>query len=180
MMFKFITLIAVMAALVVAGCGSDDETASGAKIGNGTDRAFVAGMIPHHESAVEMATTAQQRGESEFVKTLSANILRSQNQELSTMRAEEAKLADAGIEKGDLGVPGHMMGMDGDTAALKTASPFDPAFLKMMLPHHEGAIPMAKAELEKGSNPKLKTLAAQIISEQEKEIVEMKKELAAL
>ena len=31
------------------------ESARGAAEGNGTDRAFVAAMVPHHRSAVEMA-----------------------------------------------------------------------------------------------------------------------------
>jgi uncharacterized protein (DUF305 family) len=44
------------------------------------DRAFVAAMIPHHESAVEMAEIAQ-RGESEFVKRLAGDIIRTQNAE---------------------------------------------------------------------------------------------------
>lgn len=171
---KLIILATVAAALAVAGCGSDDNAASGSKPGNTTDRAFVADMIPHHESAVEMATIAQERGSTPFVKTLSANIIRTQKQEIDTMRAQDAKLAGAGVKKGDLGVPDHMMGMDMATNSLKTADPFDIAFLNMMLPHHEGALVMARAELKKGSSPQLKQLATQIISAQRKEITAMK------
>jgi uncharacterized protein (DUF305 family) len=63
--------------LAVAGCGSDENSGSGESAGgNGTHRAFVAGTIPHHESAVEMAEIARQRGESEFVKQLADDIVR--------------------------------------------------------------------------------------------------------
>lgn len=44
-------------------------------------------------------------------------------------------------------------------------------FLKNMIPHHEGAILSSKKLLESESlNPKLKTIAQEIVSEQEKEI----------
>jgi uncharacterized protein (DUF305 family) len=68
--------------------------------------------------------------------------------------------------------------MDGSVASLKTADPFDEAFLKMMLPHHEGAVVMAKAELDKGKDPALKKLATQIITAQEREIRGMRAQLA--
>lgn len=95
------------------------------------------------------------------------------------MQAEDTKLAEAGVKKGDLGVPEHMMGMDTETASLKTANPFDVAFLNMMLPHHEGALVMARAELKKGSDPRLKDIANQIIAGQQKEIGQMKQQLSA-
>lgn len=178
MKIKIIALLAALSAVAVAGCGSDDNKSAAKAGGNGTDRAFVADMVPHHESAIEMATIAQQRGTTPFVKTLSGNIVRTQNQEISAMQAEDDKLAKAGVKPGDLGVPDHMMGMDMDTASLKTANPFDVAFLKMMLPHHEGAVVMAKVELKKGSDPQLKQIATQIIAAQEKEIGQMKKQLS--
>jgi uncharacterized protein (DUF305 family) len=53
-----------------------------------------------------------------------------------------------------------MMGMNGDVAGLKTARPFDRAFLRMMIPHHEGAVLMARAELAKGKDPGACTAAA--------------------
>ena len=39
--------------------------------------------------------------------------------------------------------------------ALKDAKPFDRAFIDEMIPHHQGAIRMARAELAKGSDPEL-------------------------
>lgn len=168
---KLVAVPAALAVLAVAGCGSDDPPATA---GDGVDRAFVAEMIPHHRSAVEMAEVAQERGSSAFVKQLADDIVRTQQEEITTMRAQDAELADAGVEKGDLGVPDSMMGMSMDTASLRTATPFDAAFLRMMLPHHTGALVMAKAELAKGADPELKALAREIISAQEREIREMR------
>lgn len=177
MKFEMVALIAVLAALVVAGCGGSDEKTS-TSLGNSTDRAFVAGMIPHHKSAVEMAKIAQQRGQSQFVKTLAGNIVRTQTAEIGKMQSEDSKLADDGLKKGSLGMSTHEMGMSMDIGMLKTASPFDSAFLKMMLPHHKGAVAMAQMELDKGKDTKLKALAKDIISAQTKEIAGMNAQLA--
>lgn len=49
-----------LAAVIVMGCGSDEKRATAAT-GNTTDRAFVAGMVPHHEMGVEMARMASER-----------------------------------------------------------------------------------------------------------------------
>ena len=50
----------------------------------------------------------------------------------------------------------------------------DKDFVQMMMPHHQGAIDMAKVELKYGKDPELLKLAGDIVSAQEKEIAEMK------
>ncbi|WP_284943611.1 CopM family metallochaperone [Acidisoma cladoniae] len=50
----------------------------------------------------------------------------------------------------------------------------DKDFVSMMMPHHQGAIDMAKVELEYGKDPMLRKMAADIVTAQEKEIGEMK------
>ena len=69
------------------------------------------------------------------------------------------------------------MGMGEDAASLKTADPFDRAFLEMMLPHHSSAVAMAKTELARGEDPELKALAQKIIDAQEREIRAMRQQL---
>ncbi len=61
---------------------------------------------------------------------------------------------------------GMMHGASGDA---------DRDFVTMMVPHHQGAIDMAKIELEYGKDPQLKALAAQIMKAQQPEIDTMKK-----
>jgi uncharacterized protein (DUF305 family) len=50
---------------------------------------------------------------------------------------------------------------------------FDLAFVEMMTVHHQGAIDMAKTELQDGSLPGPKHLAQQIIDAQQQEVEQL-------
>lgn len=54
----------------------------------------------------------------------------------------------------------------------------DKDFATMMIDHHQGAIDMAKVELEHGQDPEMKAMAEKIIAAQEQEIAEFKNWLA--
>lgn len=56
----------------------------------------------------------------------------------------------------------------------------DHDFAAMMIPHHQGAVDMAKAELLYGTNPVLRRLAQEIIVTQTSEIALMRAELARM
>jgi uncharacterized protein (DUF305 family) len=69
-----------------------------------------------------------------------------------------------------------MAGMDRmntDMMAGGLAADIDVAFVCSMIPHHRGAIDMARAELAHGDDPFARELAEAIIVAQEKEIADM-------
>jgi uncharacterized protein (DUF305 family) len=56
----------------------------------------------------------------------------------------------------------------------KPGGDVDGDFTAMMIPHHQGAIDMAQAELLYGRNEQLRRIAQQIIVEQQQEIIAMR------
>jgi len=72
-----------------------------------------------------------------------------------------------------------MMGMhDEMMAGLQHEDP-DVAFVLGMIPHHQGAIDMARIQLAAGSDPENMELARHIIAEQQQEIDAMRTWLEA-
>jgi hypothetical protein len=57
---------------------------------------------------------------------------------------------------------------------IKPTGDVDKDFVAMMVPHHQGAIDMAEAELRYGHNEKLRRLAQEIIVTQQQEIAAMR------
>ncbi|HEY8133988.1 MAG TPA: DUF305 domain-containing protein [Thermoanaerobaculia bacterium] len=69
--------------------------------------------------------------------------------------------------------------MGKDMAIAHSGNP-DRDFAAMMIPHHQGAIDMAKVQLQFGRDPVLRRLAQAIIIEQQQEIEVMRRELSRL
>lgn len=65
----------------------------------------------------------------------------------------------------------HMKMMQGMHVAYGGNADVD--FVRNMIPHHQGAIDMAKVELAHGKDAELRKMAQQIIDDQEKEIAQM-------
>jgi len=66
-----------------------------------------------------------------------------------------------------------MAEMDANMNEGMMAPDFEVAFVCGMIPHHQGAIDMAKAELAHGKDPFVRKLAEQIMTEQEQQIAAM-------
>jgi uncharacterized protein (DUF305 family) len=57
---------------------------------------------------------------------------------------------------------------------IRPSGDVDADFAAMMIPHHQGAIEMAQAELRHGSNEQLRRIAQEIVVDQQQEIAAMR------
>jgi hypothetical protein len=85
-----------------------------------------------------------------------------------TLAASADSPQAAFIAESDAAMTKMMAGMD-----IKPSGDIDRDFAAMMIPHHQGAIDMALAELRYGSNEHLRRIAQEIIVEQQQEIAAM-------
>jgi uncharacterized protein (DUF305 family) len=170
------SLAVIVLAAVAVGCGSDEENSSASSaMGNATDVAFITDMTAHHEGAIDMAKLAQSKGEHPEIQQLADDIVAAQEGEISVMKAIRSDMHNMGEhDAGHMGMDEHAMGMDMDMTALENAKPFDKALIDAMVPHHQGAIAMAKELLKKGEQPALRKMAEDIIGAQTEEIAQMK------
>ena len=142
--------------------------------GNGIDRAFVDAMIAHHLTAVKIAEIGRSAGQTAFVRGLAASIVTAHNRELGELRKMSAKLKAGGIKAVGLGLTRAERGVDRNPSALVGANPFDIAFVDMMIAHHQAAITISKALLEKGVDKEARDLAGEIVSALTQEVQIMK------
>ncbi|HKH36327.1 MAG TPA: DUF305 domain-containing protein [Rubrobacter sp.] len=143
--------------------------------GKYSDKAFIDAMVPHHQGAIAMAEVALKNAEHEEIVQLSRNIISSQQaeiEELKSIKQEEFGTSNVPMEMSQEQMRG--MGMMMNPQQLANQKPFDEAFLDAMIPHHQSAIEMAQVALEKSDNPKIKELAENIISAQQREIEQMR------
>jgi uncharacterized protein (DUF305 family) len=186
---------AIIALAGLAACGNDENnTSSGTSsdqsgVGfNKADVTFATSMIPHHQQALEMVDLTSGRTLDPAVQALADQIESAQAPEIDTMsgwltdwgkRVPSAAGSDddshdmGGMDMGSDEMPG-MMGAD-EMTGLGQASDaaFQDMWLRMMVRHHQGAITMAKTELEHGSFEPAKKLAQSIIDGQQGEIDQM-------
>ena len=142
---------------------------------------FLDTMIAHHNGAVEMAILAETRTERAELKELVANIISEQEREMAKMSEWRNQWFEGKPEAVNMEFPGMSHGMRGmDLKKLESlkGKEFDIEFLKQMIPHHEGAVQMAKAIPKNDGRRELQELASDIITSQEDEIKQMRAWLA--
>ena len=142
---------------------------------------FLDTMIAHHKGAVEMATLAETKAQSPELKELAAGMIADQEREIGKMSEWREGWFEGKPKAINMEFPGMSHGMNGmDMKKLESLNgrDFDVEFLRQMIPHHEGALEMAKAVTAKGGRPEIKQLAEDITSAQESEIKQMRKWLA--
>jgi uncharacterized protein (DUF305 family) len=184
-MITSIRLLAVLAfvpPLIAGGCGGGEEQSrpSESPRSNEAEDAFLEAMVPHHESAIQVGKLAVKRAETKEIRALAKDIVSAQQAEIAQIGSIHERLIGTPIDPDEgahevLGLSAEEAGMDhGDAAAaLRTAEPFDRAFIDHMVPHHQGAVRMARAVLPSTDDRELRALAQGIVSAQEREIEEL-------
>ncbi len=142
------------------------------------DLDFAALMKIHHQGAVKMAQVQIAEGKDEAIKKISQQIINDQQKEIaildSLMIAQKATGSDSSFFKKSMQDMHHMTLTEEKTNV-------DKEFLQMMIPHHEGAIIMARIYLQNGATNKvLQQIANNIIKTQQAEIDMFKKMLSEM
>ena len=143
---------------------------------------FLKGMLPHHESAVEMAESyLKYGGKNTELKKLAEDIIKTQTKEIKDMEAMIERLEKDGQSKEEL-EDGYlneynkmMMSHHSGTHSQTPPADVEKAFSEGMIVHHQMAVEMSEAVLKYTEDEAVKKLAGNIISAQEKEIKQMQK-----
>ena len=187
-----VAILAVALVTTAAACSNDDGTTgnSGATTTRGqtataelpddvndADVAFVQGMVPHHEQAIQMSELVIANGDDPTVIALAEQINAAQGPEIDQMNTwlDDWDIDPAGSDgmDGMDGANGMMSDDVMDMMSEAMGADLDRMFLETMIRHHQGAIRMAEVELEEGSNADVLALAQAIIDGQQAEIDQM-------
>lgn len=150
---------------------------------NDPDAAFAQGMLSHHMGAVDMAEIQLKYGKDAEMRQLAQEIIDAQKAEIEQMQNWLANHPDAAEPTSDTEAmqTAYAKGMDTMhsemMAGIADPNP-DMAFARGMLPHHIGAVDMAKIQLKYGKNEEMRQLAQQVINAQQAEIEQMQNWIA--
>jgi uncharacterized protein (DUF305 family) len=174
------------------------------KTGGNIDREFVEMMVPHHQGAIDMAQLELRYGHNEQLLRIAQEIIIEQLQEIAAMRVAVGDKATAGeatpaahapvppiqtvpslplrsatsmassVEAAFLAENNSAMNKMMNDMAVKPTGNVDRDFAGMMIPHHQGAIGMAQAEIRYGHDAQLKIIAQEITVDQMQEIALMR------
>lgn len=145
------------------------------------DLQFLDTMTAHHQGAIDMAKMAETKAERAELKSLAKNIITAQEKEIAQMKSWREKSfvgKDAAVNMEMPGMNDSMKKMDMKKLASLSGKAFDIEFIRQMIPHHEGALVMAKEAVQKSQKEEIKALANQIVKDQEAEIKQMNDWLA--
>lgn len=186
-----VLLLGASAGLLVAQTQTESTGPAPSEI----DIGFAQDMSVHHRQAVLMASLVPARSDDPAIRALAFDIEATQLEQIGRMQGWLSLWDAPALPPG-----GHMTWMSGhghghgaggvetmpgmaserELDALRRASgpQFDVMFLQLMLRHHQGGVPMARAAQQHAEVPQVRNLAGQMLTSQTKESAFMKQLIA--
>jgi len=130
-----------------------------------TDRAYLSGMIVHHEAALDMASEVLKKGGDPQVKKWAEKILYTQKNEIEQMRTWLTAMGGENVRATAV----MSRAMHNMMAPPERGNP-DRNFISMMIEHHAVAVEMASQAVVHSHNFQVVRLSKGIIDAQTKEI----------
>ena len=129
------------------------------------DRAFIDGMVPHHELAVMMADDALAKASQQPLKDFAVKVKADQGKEIAEMKAWRQAWFGSATTPADHSMHGQ--------ETLPAGADFDRRWADEMVKHHQGAITMSQTALAAATRPEVKALAQRIIDAQKAEVAQL-------
>ena len=163
-----LAILSVLSLFFSTGAG---HTAPPASMNHGhagqySDRAFLSGMIGHHQGAVDMSTKILASTKDKQIKDWAEDIIEDQNKEIKQMQTMVGGMG--GLDKAEYDV---MLRMD---MGAHEGRDSDSAFVAAMFAHHKDALNMSISALMYSNNREVIKLAEDIIKNQADEMAEFR------
>jgi uncharacterized protein (DUF305 family) len=145
-------------------------------------------MIVHHDQAVAMALAIRDRTSDPAIKTLATDIMLTQENQMGQMlgwlnvwglpaTGTEQAMTWMGHPTTRL-MPGMATPEELANLGRLSGTAADAEFLRLMIRHHQGGLPMAETAAARSGNAQVRALANAIVAAQESEITAMEELLA--
>jgi uncharacterized protein (DUF305 family) len=143
------------------------------------DHDFAHMMLAHHQGAVEMSALELKEGQDATLRAMAGKISADQQKEIKDLEAIATRLdgAPTNYKPNDPSDPftsKMKSSMEGMMNMGQPTGNADADYALLMVPHHQSAVDMAKAEVAHGRDTRLKEMAQQMIDAQQKEIQQFK------
>lgn len=145
------------------------------------DLQFLDSMSKHHQMAIDMAKAGHDKFMHTELKDMANKIVEDQEREIAQMKQWRDQWYSGAAPAESMQMPG-MASMNMDMTHMQMAvrhtrrpgKQLDLMFIDMMIPHHQGAIEMARDAMARAEHQEIKDLAQKMITEQQKEIDQLK------
>jgi uncharacterized protein (DUF305 family) len=144
---------------------------------------FIDSMVPHHQGALVMAQAVIQKSKRPELISFAKGMIAEQQKEISQMqqwrkqwypKASATPMMWHAEMNHEMSMTAeHKQSMMMSMSLGNADAEFDRRFLDGMIPHHQGAVTMAKDALQKSKRPGLQQLSQNIIKSQQSEIDRM-------